>query len=641
MTRQAFVRWRKTLLVLNVAMCLGSGALPAIADESIALEVDLRDAPRGLLHFTERIPVSPGPVTLAYPKWIPNVHATGPIAQQVGMILSGRGGQTAAARVLSWQRDPLDPYLYRVMVPKGIDSLEVRGDFVTASPDGGSGSTDANIAVLDWNTVPLYPYEGPSTRIGPLTVAPSIILPEGWHYATALESLPCAADSSRLSFRTVSLERLVDSPVLAGRYFREVALAPEVTPKHYLDMVADQPADLQIDQAHIDALSQVVRQAGAMFQSRHYDIYRMLVTLSDHISGGAVDHQQSLDNRRRAKFLTDPVSWDRYGNFLAHDYLHSWNGNYRRPVGLCTANFQVPVDTTGLWVSEGLTQYLSSVVAVRAGIWTRQQFIEHVAADAAGMEHRPGREWRDLQDTSSMAYTLWANDSSTYDNWRRNGFDFYTEGALIWLEVDATIRNESHGTKTLDDFLARFFGPRGSQGPALAPYTLEALVADLQAILPFDWKGFFDQRLHAHGADAPLGGVIGSGYRLVYRDTPASPAVVGANPDLKYSIGMVIRPDGVIADVLKGDHADGAGFAPGMKVLEVQGRPFTLAGLQRAVREAPQSRRLIGFQVDNSGVTQDLQLDAHDGERYPYLERVPDTVDRLAEITEPLLPENP
>jgi predicted metalloprotease with PDZ domain len=313
-----------------------------------------------------------------------------------------------------------------------------------------------------------------------------------------------------------------------------------VTPKHYLDMVADRPEDLEIGQAHIDALRQVVRQAGEMFQSRHYDIYRMLVSLSDNLSGEAVDHQQSLDNRRPAKFLTDPVMWDRYGNFLAHDYVHSWNGKYRRPVGLSTPNLQVPVDTTSLWIYEGLTQYLSAVVTVRAGIWTQQQFIAHLAADAARMEHRTGRQWRDLQDTSSMAYTLWANSRPAYDNWRRDGFDFYAEGALIWLDVEATIRKETHGRKTLDDFLTRFFGSRGNSGPAVAPYPMEDLVADLQAILPYDWKTFFDRRLQAHESNTVLGGLGRSGYRLVYRDTPDSstmprrgpgPRVLGRNGD--------------------------------------------------------------------------------------------------------------
>lgn len=396
-------------------------------------------------------------MTLAYPKWIGNEHELGPIGQQAGLFITAYQDGLPTAIRIPWERDPIDLYLYHVTVPRGTTSIQVKTDFITSASDGtGAGSTDANIAVLNWNTVLLYPYAGPSTQIASIDVTPAIVLPKNWHFATALAPNTSSATllpDAPISFQTVSLEQLVDSPLLSGRYFREVALAPEITPKHYLDMVADKPESLQISQEHIDQLSNVVRQTTVLFRSRHYDSFRMLVALSDYISGGAFDHHQSLDNRRPANFLTNERSLTLYGNFIAHDFAHSWNGQYRRPVGLVTPNYQAPVDTSGLWVYEGLTNYLSDVLAVRSGIWTREQFLDQFAETAAKFDHRPGKTWRDLQDTATMAPILWSLDRSTaYDSWRLDGFDFYGYGhvaAVVNLAKVLNAVDHNHGHRQI------------------------------------------------------------------------------------------------------------------------------------------------------------------------------------------------
>jgi predicted metalloprotease with PDZ domain len=612
----------------------------AYSQEPITLSVDLRDAPRKLLHATEIIPVRPGPMTLAYPKWLGNEHEPGPIAQQAGLFITAHHDGLPTAIRIPWERDPIDLYLYHITVPRGITSIEVKTDFITSAIDGtGVGSTDANIAVLNWNTVLLYPYAGPSTQVASIEISSTIILPESWHFATALvPNIPSATtvSDSPIAFQTVSLEQLVDSPLLSGRYFREVALAPEVTPKHYLDMVADKPESLQISQAHIDQLSNLVRQTGPLFQSRHYNSFRMLVALSDYISGGAFDHHQSLDNRRPANFLTNERSLTLYGNFIAHDFAHSWNGQYRRPVGLVTPNYQVPVDTSGLWVYEGLTDYLSAVLAVRSGIWTREQFLDQFAEIAAKYDHRPGKTWRDLQDTATMAPILWSVDGSRgYESWRLGGFDFYGEGELVWLEVDAILRNKTGGRKSLDDFASLFYGPGGNGGPKVVSFTFAELIKALNSIVPNDWADFFEQRLHELTPGAPLGGITGSGYRVVYRDTPSAWIALKGDKDFADSIGMDVRPDGTISDVHIGSPAQTAGFGPGMKLLTINQHPFSIDGLQQAIRGAKGATTPIECSVDNSGVITSLALSYHRGEQYPVLERIPGTEDRLLEIAAP------
>ena len=631
----------RSIIFIVFIFTMSVGCVSAYGQGPITLSVDLRDAPQKILHATEIIPVHSGPMTLAYPKWIRNEHELGPIGQQAGLFITAcKQGHPIAAAPIRWQRDPIDLYLYHITVPRGIASIEVKTDFITSAIDGtGAGSTDANIAVLNWNTVLLYPYAGPSTQAASIAITPTILLPKDWHFATALSSnTPSAVGvpDGPIAFETVSLEQLVDSPLLSGRYFREVALAPEVTPKHYLDMVADKPESLAISQAHIDQLSNVVRQTGTLFQTRHYDSFRMLVTLSDYISGAAFDHHQSLDNRRPANFLTNERPLTLYGNFIAHDFAHSWNGNYRCPVGLVTPNYQVPVDTSGLWIYEGLTDYLSAVLAVRSGIWTHEQFLDQFAEIAAKYDHRPGKIWRDLQDTATMAPILWSVDSSHgYESWRLGGFDFYGEGELVWLEVDAIIRNKTGGKKSLDDFLALFYGEGGNTGPKVVPFTFEQLVKALNTIAPGDWTAFFAQRLHELTPTAPLGGITGGGYRVVYRDTPNAWTALKGDKDFAYSIGMDVRPDGTISDVHIGSPAQAAGFAPGMKLLTINQHPFSIDQLREAIRDAKDTTSPIECTVDNTGVVTTLALSYQGGEQHPFLERVSGTKDRLLEIAAP------
>jgi predicted metalloprotease with PDZ domain len=586
---------------------------------AITLAVDLRDAPRKLYHATEVIEVEPGPLTLAYPKWLPSEHAPGAIENHVGLSISSHGG---AEQALHWRRDPYDAYLYHLTVPQGVRAIRVQSDFITTgteSPRGGVASAD--LAALSWSSMLLYPYRGPQTDAASIMVAPSVILPQGWRYATALAPTPVQADSA--TFKPVSLEQLVDSPLIAGRYFSEI----EVAPRHYLSMVADSPGDLAVSTGQVEQLGKLVEQSGYLFRHRHYGEFRFLLTLSDKVDGLAVDHHESLDNRRPAKFMTDADMRSRYGNFLPHDFVHSWNGKYRRPAGLAVANFQLPVDSSGLWVYEGLTDYLGGVLTARAGIWTQEQYLGALAETAARYSHRPGRQWRDLQDSAAMAMNLWQNAGGGYGSLRRDGFDFYGEGGLLWLEADVLIRQHSGGRKSLDNFIAAFHGGGSDTGPQVQPYTTDDLVAALTAIQPYDWRGFFDARLHALGKDAPLGGITAGGYRLVFRDTPG---LGRGGSGLLYSIGMEVGQGGVVGDVLEDSAAWRAGLVPGMKIDKVNGADYSTAALRQAIRAAQQSSSAIALAI--AGTADALQLDYHGGERFPALERIPGTPDLLGVI---------
>jgi predicted metalloprotease with PDZ domain len=593
--------------------------------------------------------VSPGPLTLVYPKWIPGEHGpTGPIDDMAGLMIAARGANeqpcgTDGESRLKWERDKVDMYAFHLTVPEGCTQLEIKLDFLaTAAPTGFSAgaSTSENLALLSWNEVVLYP-EGMDAA--DVRVTPTITLPSAWQFGTALhrrETSSGNAPTYSVSFEPVSLEMLVDSPVLAGKYFKEIALAPEVTPKHFLDMAADGPEELNLPPERVENFSRLVRETGALYQSRHYGEYHFLVTLSDSVAHFGLEHHESSDDRVAARTFVEPDQFVLAGDLLPHEFTHSWNGKYRRPADLTTGNYQKPMEGDLLWVYEGLTQYLGDVLAVRSGIWTPEQFRGRLAERAATLDNWPGRTWRDLQDTATMAQVLYGAGGG-WDNWRR-GTDFYEEGELVWLDADTTIRKMSGGKKSLDDFLAKFEGLGGNTPPNVAPYTLADIVADLNAVVPNDWSGFLRRRLDTNQAGAPLGGIENGGYKLTFepRPTPWSETenTQSGAVDFWFSVGLHVNATGALSDVLKGGPADRAGLAPGMKLVAVNGRSFAPALLQAAVHDAEGSDApAIELIVENTGYYNILNLDYHGGERYPALERVEGVPDSLDEILQPLV----
>ena len=618
------------------AVCCSFAILFAIqvaaAQTPITLSVDLRDAPKKILHAAETIPVTPGPNTLVYPKWIPGEHMpSGPIDNMAGLFITANG------QTIKWLRDPIDMFAFHFDVPAGVTSVAIKMDWL-ATPNGGSftagGSTSANLAMLSWNTVVLYPQ---GVKSADVTVTPAVTLPVGWKFGTALES--SAIERETVTFKTVSLEQLIDSPVLTGKYFREIPLALDVTPKHFLDMVADGPEDLAISQEHVDQFSRLVRETGALYRSRHYGSYHFLVTLSDQVLHFGLEHHQSSDDRVEPPTFVSDEKFILSGDLLPHEFTHSWNGKYRRPIGLATPNYQEPMVGDGLWVYEGLTEYLGDVLTARAGIWTPELYRAKLATTAATYNNRPGRTWRNLQDTARMAQVLY-NVGGPFDNWRR-GTDFYDEGELLWLDVDTTIRKLSGGKKSINDFAAAFHGLNGNSGPRVVPYTFEDVVAALNAVQPHDWAAFLRERLDTNRVEAPLGGLENGGWKLVYQSEPNAWTALeqeeAQTVDFWFSLGLHIAENGSIGDVLHDGISDKAGFGPGMKIIAVNGREYDPNILRAAIIDAKGTMQPIEFIVANTGFYKILKLDYHEGEKFPALQRLPNTPDRLDDILRPLV----
>ncbi len=606
-------------------------AVPLFASSgpNISLVVDATEAPRKIIHARLRIPVTPGTLTLYYPKWIPGEHAPdGPVIDLAGLKFSASG------KPLKWRRDLLDGWTINVEVPAGENEVQADLDYLEPATlvsgfSSGSSATE-KLLVLSWNQVLLYPKGWKSDDI---TFSASLKIPDGWKYAT---SLPLgSANGHELHFHPVPLTLLVDSPVLAGQFLKSVPLTTQ-EPSAEIDVASDSAAALEPPQEVWDHLKNLVAQAGALFGAQHYQHYHFLYTLSDHVTHFGLEHHESDDSRVGERGLIDETERKLDASLLPHEYVHSWNGKYRRPAGLATPDYQQPMKTDLLWVYEGLTEYLGSILTARSALWTPDQFREYLAEVAADLDHVPGRGWRNLQDTADAAPQLYFTPKTWY-SWRRST-DFYDEDTLNWMWADAIIRQQTKGKKSLDDFCKLFHGAPGGP-PMVKPYTFEDVVKTLNEVAPYDWSGFWTERLTNHGPGAPLGGLEQSGWKLVYDETPTDYFRSDEREDGQvnevYSIGLRLREDGGVIDAIEGMLAAKGGIGPGMRIVAVNGRRYSADALHDAIKLAKGKSDPIELLVENTDYYRTIKLDYHEGEKYPRLVRDETKPDLMTDMIKP------
>jgi predicted metalloprotease with PDZ domain len=616
----------------------------AAAQQPIRITADLTDAPRKLYHAEVDIPVKAGPVTLITPEWIPGNHRpTGPVEDITGVVF------TAGGKVLPWRRDDVDLYEFHVDVPTGVSTLHAHLDCIVTSR-----VTD-KIAVLEWEKLLLYPSNVPVKNIA---IQPSVTVLPGWGLGTALQPVgaydPNAKVGGTTQFQPTTVEQLEDSPVIAGEYFHEFPLATEITPRHYLDVVSDEPADSNLRPEFLAEVSNLVLEATTAYGSHHYNVYHFLLTLSDLAGGEGLEHGQSSDNGVGELGFADAKHQRAEADLLAHEFTHSWNGKYRRPFNLYQPTFSTPEVGELLWVYEGMTQYMGNVLAARAGLKSQEQYRANLAVSAASLDYKSGRIWRTTDDTAIAASVLRGRDQ-TWANWRR-GQDYYAEGELLWLDADTKIRELTSDRKSLTDFQRIFLGKGGNTGPLIVPYDRAELIRDLNEVAPYDWAAFLHERVDRINPHADFDGITRGGYKIVYMDHPSKFDGAGrlrGGPNVWYSLGLRLAADGTISDVRVGSPADKAKLAPGEKILAVNTHIFTFTNassdepllganpLHDAIVAAKTSTAPIHLIVQSESWIQPIDIDYHDGERYPAMVRIDGAKDYMDEITSPLAQAKP
>jgi predicted metalloprotease with PDZ domain len=620
----------------HLALCpllLATTALAQEKSSTITLDVDATTISRRMLSAHESFPVaspSAHTIDLVYPEWIPGNHSpTGPIADLVSLHFSADG------KPLTWIRDPVDMYRFHIPVPAGtsllIADFSLVGSYV-AGNDFAPGNTSTPVqGDVNWDQIVLYPAD---TAADNVTIAASIKLPSGWSYATALPHPSLQVGT--LHFDPVSLTTLVDSPLMCGSIMREFDITPKgVAQRHFIDLFEKSPEGLNVTPERIAAFTHLVSEEGALFHSRHYASYRFLVEAQSESSDG-LEHHQSSDEQIPELGMVSSSFAAEAGNLLAHEMIHSWNGKFRRPVGLATSDYQKPMVGDLLWVYEGLTSYWAEILAGRSGLETTAEVKDRLALDQAEMDTRTGRDWRNLQDVSRSAQMLYSASSQ----WTilRRSTDYYREGPLLWLQVDSVLREKSHGTRSLDTFAAAFFGPPDGV-IAVKPYTYEELIAALNQVVPFDWDSLLKNDLQATRPTAVSPGLAAADWSVVYTDEPNPAAVdteiVSQQTDLSTSIGLVLDQEGTIVDLVPDSAAGRAGLAPASKLMGVNHRVYSADLLRQAIVNAETSQQSIDLLTLTDGYYAEFHVDYHAGLRSPHLTRIAGRPDLLTTILQP------
>jgi predicted metalloprotease with PDZ domain len=617
----------RVILPWAIFIALLAPGVFAQSSQTISLTLDASQAPLKILHSHMVMPVKPGPLTLYYPKWIPGEHGPdGPIANLTGLKFSANG------KTIPWQRDLLDVFTFHLDVPAGTDRLDVSFDYLEPTSSGGPAAATAAVSatdklvVVNWNQNVLYPAGTPAEQ---LIYETKLVLPDGWKFGTPLEI--ASQSGNQVSFKPVALDRLVDSPVVAGEYYRAIDITPPGEPIHHeIDLVADSAAALNMSPEVQRGMTNLVAESGKLFGSRHYRDYHFLLTLSDHVAHFGLEHHESNDSRLPERVLLTPGAAYSIGGLLAHEFAHSWNGKFRRPADLSTPYYEAPMKTDLLWVYEGLTDYVGPLLATRSGLWTTEQYHETLANIAASLgPGRPGRTWRPLLDTAVAEPGL--GFARGWLSWRR-GVDYYDEGDLLWLQVATIIHRESHGEKSIDDFTHLFHGGPNN-GPELKTYTFEDIVAALNSIVRYDWAAFFQEKLTSTSPDAPVGGIENAGWKITYTDQPATISGRRGQPGDRYSIGLQLADDGQVDDSIVGGPAYNAGITSGMKVVAVNDRVYTHDLLEDAIKSTKDAANPISLLVLVNDYYKTCTITYRGGPRYPHLvrdEAKPDYLDDLA-----------
>ena len=608
----------------------------------IELTVDASNVVDRVEHIHEDIPVEREAregkdgrdMVLLYPEWIPGDHAPSGPLQNLGGIITTVDGQR-----VQWVRDRVSVYAFHIPLPKGAKTVGLDFDYLSAiKPSAGRVEFSDAIVDLEWNEVVMYP-AGYFSRDIPVNT--TLKLPQGWKYATALET--ASDDNGTVKFQRTTLNTLVDSPLYAGLYYARLDLSPAPTDTVHINIFGDTAEDVVSPPEAVDGFKKLTLEADKLYGSHHYNHYDFLLLVSDKVGGVGLEHHQSSEDGWPADYLTEWKNGVLDRDLLGHEYTHSWDGKFRRPADLWTPNFNVPMRDDLLWVYEGMTQYWGNILTARAGMRTPEETRDILARTAAGFADSRGRDWRPLVDTTNQEIVSHRRPVSWVSYQRPE--DYYTEGMLIWLDADTKIRELTGDKKSLDDFCKKFLGVYNGSF-ITDQYTLEDVVKDLNTVAPYDWNGFFQERVYDLHPQVPMGGFTQGGYKLVYTDKPVEwmvkeYAAFGAadfSTSLGFSVGGGRREagaSGTIANVSWDSPAFKAGITPGMGLISVNGTAYTAKVLTAAILAAERDKKPLQLQFKDGEQYRTVAVPYFDGMRYPTLERVDGTPDRLDDILAP------
>ena len=607
-----------------------------VAADVIRVDVDTTQIARHLLKSTIRLPAKPGAFSFRHPEWIPGIHGPSEQIRNIGglTVLDTNGNK------ITWRRDPVQLTRFHVVVPENSNYIDVELIYLANQPTRVSTGVDSfgnkDALAINMNTCVVYP-DGVDLRTTPVEV--SVQLPTDFRFATALRD-PKEIGPNRFQFEQTTMETFVDSPLIAGRNYRQLSAEIDGYPVTRYHFVSESAQALEFDDEWAGYYRQLMAEAYHLFGGAPFASYDFLVVASDSLPGMGLEHHESSLNGIDEDALTDEEN-KKGGSvyLLAHELVHAWCGKYRRPAGMYRTDYHTPKETGELWIYEGLTQYLGQVLTARAGFLTLDEHLERTAGRVGYLANRAGRSWRPLEDTAVAAYTL-RGGSRAWTDLRRSQ-DYYDEGAFFWLEADCVIRLQTNNERSLDDFCRKFFA-FDPKFPKVKPFDMDEVVATLNEVVSFDWSGLIERRIRTAGPELSLEGLRSSGYEFTF--VPDKPDYVAYRESdreyvsAEFSLGLMVKNDGLISAVIPNSVSDKAGLAEDMKLMGVNSKKFTAKRLERAIQNSSDSGA-VSLLVEEGESYRVVELAYDGGARYPSLQAMTGQRDLFRRICSPHVPQ--
>jgi predicted metalloprotease with PDZ domain len=526
------------------------------------------------------------------PVWSPGFYGIGDYSRNVSNLRIADG----AGRALPFEKIAKDTWR---VAASGAAAIVLDYDVFGATSFAANTYVGEDRAYLSPSGVFLYPA---GALRSPVTVA--IQLPAAWkQIATGLEPVVGTPGA----FQAPDYDVLYDCPILMGN--QEYLQFTVKGVPHYL---AIENVAAQVSRPKMLAdLRRMVEAATRMMGDVPYRHYTFLLMGR---GNGGIEHLNSASIQFAGDRLNTDAEYLRWLSYVCHEYFHNFNVKRIRPIALGPFDYEQENLTRMLWVSEGLSVYYQDLLLVRAGLMTREQYLDKMASSIGAFENASGHRY---QSATESSWNTWDNGSGVGGD-RNTTISYYNNGAMLGAMLDLGIRAGSGNRKSLDDVmrgLYRKYYLEKKRGFTDAEFRQECEAAAGDALSEvFDYASTTREvnysryfalaglKLESTAKDAP-GAYIGM-------DTHAEELPSGQMP----AGGRGGRGRGgvppsrlVVTDIAAGSPADAAGLKPGDVVLQADGAPASAASLSQALlaRKAGDKLRL---RIARAGAESELDV---------------------------------
>jgi predicted metalloprotease with PDZ domain len=506
----------------------------AAARAEIRYRVTLEDPPRHRVAVEMTVPAVNGRLTVALPAW----YATYQIRDFVWRLSQ----LEAWAGDRRLQLEPLDQQSWAVRA-QGSVVLRYRMLWDDEPPFG--SVLDPHHAFFNLAELLLYV---PERRQEPVAVEFDG-LPAGWHAAAELEA------DGPAGFRAPSYDALVDAPVELGAF--DVFSFPVGAAR--VRVVVDGRLDHAQTQAALERIiGYQTRLMGEMPCAEYLFIY--------HLGGrGGMEHACST-----AISLGRPEG---LAGVSAHEFFHLWNVKRIRPQSLEPVDYEHPMWTRALWFAEGVTSTYGALTLVRSGLWTPEQYLEHLGEQISELQARPARQWQSVEESSLDA---WLEKYPGYVRPERS-ISYYNKGELLGVLLDVAIRDATDNRRSLDDVL-RWMNEQFAHRGRFYRDSADVRAA-VEQVAGRDFGGFFE-RYVAGTEEIPWAELL----------RPAGLAVEQQTVE-RADVGMSWQPapggEVEVVSVEPGGPAAAAGLEPGDRLVAPAGTSWPASARQWAATLVP------------------------------------------------------